>query len=151
LENIEIRIARESEVSEILTLYNMVWKDSDTPISHKVGENIFHRIREKPDDEMWVVKADDRVIGSFTTLVRRKNKKVNECIVENMIVHPKYRRKGVGRRIMEYLFRHCATMGCGRLTVTISEKREASEAFYSALGFEPHGYGFTKRIDAEEK
>lgn len=147
MEDVDIRIAREEELGQIIALYNMIWPKGSAPLSRKVGENIFHHVREHPDDEMYVAEHKGRLVGTFTLLLRKARDGTKECVVENIVIHPKYRRRGIGSRIVDFVTEHCREIGCPRLTITSREKSDESRAFYDALGFESHGFGFTKKIN----
>ena len=147
MEGLEIRIARDEELPEIITLYNLMWADSKSPLTMKVGENIYRRIRDNPDDDMYVVLLEDRIVGSFTVLVRKGGGGSNECVVENVAVNPKFQRRGIGSSIVYFLTDWCKLCGIATLTFTSGEKRDKSDAFYEAMGFERRGFSFTKTID----
>jgi GNAT superfamily N-acetyltransferase len=147
LEGLEIRIARDEELPEIIALYNLMWVNSESPVTMKVGETLYQRIKENPDDDMYVALLDDRVVGSFTVLVRKTDAGDNECVVENVAVNPKYQRRGIGKSIVRFLADWCKLCGITRLTIASSDKRENVVAFYNALGFERRGSGFIKTID----
>jgi GNAT superfamily N-acetyltransferase len=147
LARVDIRIAREEELSSILALYNMTWKDSSSPLSRKVGENIFRKLHEHPDDELYVALSGDRVIGAFALLVSRGEAGASECVVENIVVHPRFRRQGAGRRIIDFATDKCRAFSCRRLTVTSRDSQDDLGAFLGAMGFEPVGHDFSKMID----
>jgi ribosomal protein S18 acetylase RimI-like enzyme len=142
VEDIEIRAARRDELSEIVTLYNLMWVDSD-PLDHKLAENIFDEMQGKPNQGMYVAETGGRVVASFMMLINDGG----ECVVENVVVHPKFQRHGIGKRMMSFVADRCRETGCRRLVISSAEKRESSSGFYESLGFRRMGYGFVKDFD----
>ena len=145
MDNIEIRTAKREELPEIVTLYNLMWVGSESPIDVKVGGNIFDRMQGKPRQGRYVVELNGRVVASFMTLI--KGDVETECVLENVVVHPKYQRQGIGKKMMNFVTEKCREAGCRRLIISSSEKRESSSGFYESLGFKRMGYSFVKYLD----
>ena len=144
MENAKIREARREELAQIVTLYNLMWTDSDTPIDTKVGENIFDQMQ---GDRQWmyVVDLDGRVVASFMVLIGGADG--SECILDNVVVHPRYQRKGIGRKMLAFVTEKCLEMGCRQIVVSKRERDRGSKGFYESLGFERTSVGFVRRLD----
>lgn len=144
MQGIEIRVAKREELPKVVTLYNLMWVGKK-PIDIKTGENIFDRM-QKRSQAMYVVTLDGRVVGTFMVLIKADDDGL-QCVVENVVVHPKYQRRGIGKQVMAFVTEKCKEEGCHRLVVSSSDKRESSAQFYESQGFERRGYSFVKRID----
>jgi GNAT superfamily N-acetyltransferase len=144
LADIEIRTAKREELSAIVTLYNLMWLGSKSPIDLKVGENVFDQM-ERRGQGMYVVDVDGRVVGAFMLLIKGRE----ECIAENVVVHPKFQRQGIGKMMMSFVTEKCKEAGCRRLVVSSGEKRERESVrhFYESLGFKRRGYALVKHFD----
>ena len=55
--------------------------------------------------------------------------------VHDLAVHPAYRRRGVGRALLEHAASHARGLGCVKLTLEVREENEAARALYRACGF----------------
>jgi len=144
LENAKIREARRDELAQIVTLYNLMWTDSDTPIDTRVGENIFDQMQ---GDRQWmyVVELDERLVASFMVLIGGKDD--SEYIIDNAVVHPRYQRQGIGRRMLAFVTDKCLEMGCRQIVVSNRGRQKGYEGFYESMGFERTAVGFVKRLD----
>jgi len=139
-----IREARRDELSQIVTLYNLMWMDSVNPIDLKVAQNVFDQMQLNRQ-WMFVVEMDDRVVASFMMLIADSNEP--ECVLDNVVVHPRYQRKGIGRMIVMFVAEHSKNRGCRRIVGSIREKHELSSAFWESMGFERRPGGFFKNIE----
>ncbi len=54
-------------------------------------------------------------------------------------VHPLYRRKGLGSRLMEAFFREAMARGCTELFLEVRADNETAIALYRRFGFEENG------------
>ncbi|MDH3216557.1 MAG: GNAT family N-acetyltransferase [Candidatus Krumholzibacteria bacterium] len=148
MENVKIRAAQREELAAIVSLYNLMWVGSKSPLDVKVGENIFDRMKRK-GQRMYVVDVDGRVVGSLMMLVKPgvSSGADSECVLENVVVHPRYQRRGIGKKMMHFATAKCKEAGCSTLFVASGERRQRSAAFYESLGFARRGYGFVKRVE----
>ncbi len=62
-----------------------------------------------------------------------------QCDVTNVAVHPRCRRQGIGRRLMEALVEHCKVRGITPLQLEVRVSNQPAIALYQALGFVRQG------------
>jgi ribosomal protein S18 acetylase RimI-like enzyme len=55
--------------------------------------------------------------------------------VHDLAVHPSYRRRGVGRALLEHAAAHARSLGCVKLTLEVREENAVARALYRACGF----------------
>ena len=55
--------------------------------------------------------------------------------MEDMVVHPKKRRRGIGKRLLEEAMTGAEAAGCSRITLLTDADNEAGMVFYEQLGF----------------
>jgi N-acetylglutamate synthase-like GNAT family acetyltransferase len=144
LDNAKIREAKRDELAAIVTLYNLMWTDSDSPLDTKIGENIFDQMREH-GQLMYVVEVEGRVVAAFMMLMTGDEEPV--CDVDNVVVHPRYQRKGIGRMMMGFVTACCRKAGSRRIIVSNRQRRELPFAFLDAMGFERTSVGYVKTLD----
>lgn len=58
-----------------------------------------------------------------------------DCDINNVAVLPEYRRRGVGRRMMESFLVRCRGKGAKRVLLEVRESNLAAIGLYSAFGF----------------
>lgn len=83
-----------------------------------------------------LVVALDRgtVIGFAYGTVQMRPDKPTEFFINEVSVHEKYRRQGVGRRLIERLRMNAAERGCEGVWVLTEGDNPEARAFYQALG-----------------
>jgi GNAT superfamily N-acetyltransferase len=64
-----------------------------------------------------------------------------------LVVHPKLRGKGIGRRLVEVAEQFARGINCERVEVTSGEQRHDAHRFYTTLGFSPQSARFVKVLD----
>jgi N-acetylglutamate synthase-like GNAT family acetyltransferase len=67
------------------------------------------------------------------------------ALVENLVVSADYKRKGIGKCMMNYIEALCLEQDCSKIMLqTSSENRDARD-FYTAIGYDPDAkIGFVK-------
>lgn len=58
------------------------------------------------------------------------------AVIENVVTHPEYRRRGYARRCLELLRDSCIDRGCYKLMLLSSLERSGAHALYEAVGFD---------------
>ena len=64
------------------------------------------------------------------------------ALVENVVVDPQWRRRGVGRALLRHAVRVADDAGCYKLQLTSSNHRDGAHRFYERLGFTATSTGF---------
>lgn len=62
-----------------------------------------------------------------------------ECELENIVVSPGARRKGVGKRLLNALLLAATEINCESLFLEVRESNRVARAFYENAGFRFHG------------
>lgn len=58
------------------------------------------------------------------------------ALVENVVTHPDFRRRGYGKRIMKRIFTVCREFNCYKIMLISNALRTEAHAFYRSLGFD---------------
>ncbi len=69
--------------------------------------------------------------------------------LEDLFVRPRFRRLGIGRRLLEHLARHAVELGCGRMEWAVLDWNAPSIAFYRSLGARPLDEWTTFRLTGD--
>jgi ribosomal protein S18 acetylase RimI-like enzyme len=85
-----------------------------------------------PNIERLLAVADDEVVGSAELST---NGAVGE--IGGLVVHPFYRKRGIGRRLIEALLASARRRGLERVEIGVSPRETWLIAFYRRLGFAP--------------
>ena len=147
--DVSIRKAVNSDLGPIVSLYNLLWTDSDQPLDMKVAANIFGRVQGQPNSSFYVAEHEGRIVGTFVLFIvdNLSHGGAPEGLIENVVVHRKYQRQGVGRQMMSFAMKRCKEEGCYKIVLSSSDKRDNAHEFYESLGFERHGYSFVVNLE----
>jgi ribosomal protein S18 acetylase RimI-like enzyme len=86
------------------------------------------------DAPTYVAEVKGEVVGTvtlcvFTTLTGRK------AYLDHLVVAPAWRRRGIGRALMEHAIQEARAAGASRIDLTANAQKQAGHALYRALGF----------------
>jgi GNAT superfamily N-acetyltransferase len=101
--------------------------------------------RERPLCRLTALVVDEeaRRSGLGRALLERERPL---CRLTALVVDEEARRPGLGRALLERVEDEARRLGCERLEVTSSARREDTRAFYGRLGFEEPPRRFLKTV-----
>ena len=71
--------------------------------------------------------------------------------VNYLAVDPRYRRDGLGRRLMSYVEKRLAKLGCPKINIQIRQDNLEAIAFYKRIGFKKDDVvSFSKRLEHDD-
>jgi ribosomal protein S18 acetylase RimI-like enzyme len=86
---------------------------------------------------LLIAKLDGEVAGTVQLDLDTPPNQQHRAEVAKLLVHPSYRKLGVGRALMQRILSCC--VDAGRSLVTLDTAGDAAEALYASLGFERAG------------
>ncbi|MFQ5878025.1 MAG: ribosomal protein S18-alanine N-acetyltransferase [Acidobacteriota bacterium] len=101
------------------------------------GESSFRQeIRDNPYAHLFVVTAGGRgrVVAFACVWIVDQEMKIN-----NIAVHPRWRRRGIGRRLLAFLLEFALRQRCLRASLEVRPSNEAALRLYRSAGFRPAG------------
>jgi len=101
-------------------------------------ELTFIQLYESCGDLFLVAEHEGGIVGYSVTCVEWENG-VPVGHVHSIAVDPAFRRRGVGRALMEETFRRLRSLGVSEVRLEVSVSNEAGLRFWRSLGFEPVG------------
>jgi len=125
-DEIDVKLVNSWSNDEIADLYRVGgwWKDEYDPMA------LVSLIR----GSFSFVVAVDKKTGKAVGMGRVISDGVSDGYIQDLVVHPDYRKSGVGREMVSVLIRECIQSGVTWIAL-IAEP--GSEHFYQPLGFEP--------------
>jgi len=144
-----VRAATEEDIPRILELYNDLTStvsptgEQSLPSLDDV-QRVISEIASMPGHELLVAEEDGAVVGTMVLLIvpNLSHRALPWAIIENLVVDGKYRRRGIGRLLMEYAIEQARKAGCYKVQLLSNKKRHEAHQFYQTLGFETSAYGF---------
>jgi L-amino acid N-acyltransferase YncA len=139
-----VRDAVESDLPAIVAIYNstvpgrMVTADTE-PVTVEARRPWFleHRVGFRP---LWVAEIDGQVVAwlSFSSFYGRPA--YNATAEISIYISPGYRRKGIGRKLLQRAIDHAPSIGVRTLLGFIFAHNEPSVRLFRRFGFRQWGY-----------
>jgi GNAT superfamily N-acetyltransferase len=86
-------------------------------------------------------------LSGFWTAIKLWTGKYIE--IDNFIVHPDYRSKGIGKLMTDYIDAKAKSEGCNAIVLDAFTGNFTAHRFYYNQGFEPRGFHFVKMLNEE--
>jgi GNAT superfamily N-acetyltransferase len=104
----------------------------------------FAELEHDPDNGAWVAEHDGAVVGTFhLTFIRYlANRGARVAQVENLVVDPAWRGRGIGKAMMIRAIEEARQRRCLRVQLTSNKVRKRAHNLYAQLGFEATHEGF---------
>jgi GNAT superfamily N-acetyltransferase len=102
------------------------WRDSVFP-SAKSGGRVF-----------LVARTARRIVGTVQLITEMLPSQVHRCDVSKLLVHPDFRKRGIGKLLMLALEQKAMDLGKRLLTLD-TKTGDPAEQIYSAMGYETAG------------
>lgn len=67
--------------------------------------------------------------------------------IDNFIIHPEYRKKGIGKKIADYIDEQATILKCTCIVLDAYTENFTAHRFYYNQGYVPRGFHFIKTID----
>jgi GNAT superfamily N-acetyltransferase len=136
----EIREIRESELSELLALYQYLHESDDPLPESDVVEGIWKQIQADPNLKYWGVFVDGRLVSSCALCIILNL--TRGCrpygVIEQVVTHIDHRRKGYGQAVLTAALRYAWSRNCYKVMLLTGRKNEATYQFYESVGFDRH-------------
>jgi L-amino acid N-acyltransferase YncA len=139
---LKIRPATEDDIPRILELYHeltMITTKVEQDLSTSLDDyrRVFAEISSDHRHELLVAEYEGEVVGTVALYIipNLSHGATPYALVENVVVNHKYRRKGIGKKLMEYTIVRAKQEGCHRIELCSSKRRKEAHRLYRSVGF----------------
>lgn len=137
-----IRRALEADLPAVVRLFaipddgNKKDEDPSEPIADGYRRAL-EAIAGDPNNALLVAEVEGAVAGAFhlTIIQYVAYRGGNVAQIENVIVDPAHRGRGVGEAMMRWAIDEARRRGCFRVQLTTNKIRKRAHRFYERLGF----------------
>jgi ribosomal protein S18 acetylase RimI-like enzyme len=136
-QEIEFRQAGREDLPSLLALYRQL-NPEDEPAPLPRAEELWEQINRN-GSIFYFVAADGGKIAAACFLciipnLTRGGRPIG--FIENVVTDGAYRRRGLGKAVMEMAVDHCRRSGCYKALLQSGIKRTEAHRFYEAIGFD---------------
>lgn len=136
----KIRYATIKDVPELCRLLGILFEQESefVPDPRRQEEGVRKILEEPQRGEILVGELEGRIVGMvnlLSTVSTFMGKDV--VILEDMVVDPEFRNRGIGERILVAAIDRAKEMGAGRITLLTDGTNEGAIRFYEKSGFSP--------------
>lgn len=137
--NPTVREARENDLDVLLGLYTPHLHAEDEPLPPREQvERIWREMLDRPGLHVLIAESDAAPAASCTLAVipnlTRGARPLG--IIENVVTHAAYRRRGLGQAVMRRAMDIAWDAGCYKIMLLTARRDPAVHAFYRQLGFD---------------
>ena len=143
-----VRTATEKDIPRILELYRQLSFNpppAGAPVpSVEEYRRVFNEMSAMPGYQLLVAEEGGKVIGTtvLAILPGFAHDVSPFAVVEYVVVDEPYRRRGIGKLLMDYVIAQAKEACCYKIMLTSDNRREQAHKFYESLGFEASAHGF---------
>lgn len=150
MDNIAIKTASDSDIPNILGLAYELGrpkpkKDSDVDDFRKLVKKY---LKDSDKKILIAVHNEIEIVGMASIVfLSRLNRTNFEMYIPELIVHEKYQKQGIGRKLINSCIELAKKNNCHRIRLESGNQRKESHQFYTKIGFEQSALSFTKSLD----
>ena len=147
-----IRAAIRSDLGAILRLLRELGDTTHTQSANvrmsSAAVRAWTRMETDPDRTVLVAEQRGQIIVTLDLLVvaNLTHDAQPWAVVDNLVVDPLTRGRGIGRALMEDALDRATRAGCYKVELLSHESRHGAHRFYAALGFDNSAEGFRRYL-----
>jgi GNAT superfamily N-acetyltransferase len=133
---IEYGILLDNELPSLLELYKQL-NPNDNAVDEISVKNIWENIKHQ-NIKYFVAKENGIIIASCYICVMPNLTRGGKLIgfIENVITDINYRKKGIGKKVMENAINYAREQNCYKVILQSGNKRTDAHGFYESMGFD---------------
>jgi ribosomal protein S18 acetylase RimI-like enzyme len=133
----KVRRIKRDELDQLLELYAFL-NPGDVRADGPVLKKAWDEIQDRPEHFVYLAAADNDKIVSVCIITIIPNLTRGSrpfAVIENVVTHPDYRRKGLGEKVMLEAIQTAKNAGCYKVMLLSTVTRKDAHRLYEKLGF----------------
>jgi len=135
---------REMTLKELYTVYDVV-KQLRTELTYKEFEDLIYDMRHMEYKMFGILERGELVCYSGAAVQTNLYHK-RHLYIFDLVTDEKYRGKGYGKMMLEYLHDFAKTAACENLVLSSGLQRQKAHSFYEKSGFLKKSYLFVRSV-----
>jgi N-acetylglutamate synthase-like GNAT family acetyltransferase len=137
-DGIEFRAAGASDFDGVMRLYRQM-HPADPAVEDGSARRSFEAILASPMLHLLVLEREGSVIATtyLNVIPNLTRGTAPYAVIENVVVDEALRGTGLGKEVMAATLEAAWAAGCYKAMLMTGSKREATQAYYRACGFDP--------------
>ena len=134
----QIAQATGEDIPQLCELLRLLFtQESDFQPNRSLQERGLRLIIERPElGRIFCTSVGGRVVGMISVLLTISTAEGGRAAwLEDMIVHPDLREKGIGKRLLSHATSEARSLGCSRITLLTDSSNSSAMHFYESAGF----------------
>jgi len=134
---IEFRLIRADELPSLLDLFQHLNSDEPPLPADDMLNQVWSDFLNDPKIHCVIGESDGRLVASCTLIVIPNLTRGARPygLIENVVTHPEYRKKGFGSSLLRYTLRLAWEQHCYKVMLLTGRKQEETLRFYERAGF----------------
>lgn len=135
-ENMEVQRIEKQYINDLIELYNQLLPNFQTSYNDKVEE--LYNLIDKSDYYYIIVGIENEIAITTCSMIVIPNLTHGQrpyAIIENVITHKNYRKKGYGSQVINYAINLAKDKNCYKILLQTRRKEKGTLNFYKKLGF----------------
>lgn len=123
-------------IADLINAYIEDTMGGGEPLSATAQMELTNGLRRHPASVVLLAEADRTVCGLLVAFENFSTFTIRPMInIHDLIVLPGYRRKGIGRQLLEAVIAIGRERGCSRITLEVRKDNLSAQHLYQSLGF----------------
>jgi ribosomal protein S18 acetylase RimI-like enzyme len=138
---VQADLGRPDHRAAVVAMVDMYSRDpmgGSRPLPDAVRADLIPGLKAHPTTLAFLAFAGERAVGiavcfrGFSTFAAKPLLNIHD-----LAVHPEFRKRGIGQKLLAAVEDHALAMGCCKLTLEVLEENRTAQKSYRAFGF--HG------------
>jgi GNAT superfamily N-acetyltransferase len=132
-----VELIRYEDLDELLGLYRLLHPEDPEPENNPDTRRIWDEIFNDRCLFYPIVRLDGKIVATCTLAIVKNLTRGQRpyAVVENVMTHPDYRKKGYGTKVLRKATEIAVKQGCYKVMLLTGTKREETLRFYENAGF----------------